>query len=151
MKTTPKKLKRLLNFYPPYIGAGIKIDSISEDWRELKVSMKVRWYNRNYVGTHFGGSLYSMVDPHFMLMLLQILGRDYVVWDKASDIDFVKATKKPISATFTITDGMIEDIKNNTSNGDKYLPQYEIDIVDEDKNLIARVNKTLYVRKKPRD
>lgn len=151
MKTTPKKLKRLLNFYPPYIGAGIKIDSISEDWRELKVSMKVRWYNRNYVGTHFGGSLYSMVDPHFMLMLLQILGRDYVVWDKASDIDFVKATKKPISATFTITDGMIEDIKNNTANGDKYLPQYEIDIVDEDKNLIARVNKTLYVRKKPRD
>ena len=151
MKTTPKTLKRLLNFYPPYIGAGIKIDYITDDWRELRVKMKVRWYNRNYVGTHFGGSLYSMVDPHFMLMLLQILGRDYVVWDKASDIDFVKATKKPISATFTITDGMIEDIKNNTANGDKYLPQYEVDIIDEEKNLIARVNKTLYIRKKQRD
>ncbi len=150
MKLTPKSFRRMLNFYPPYLGAGIKIDYINDDWQELRVSMKARWYNRNYVGTHFGGSLYSMVDPHLMLLLIQILGKEYTIWDKAADIDFIKATKKPVSATFTITDSQIADIKEKTENGDKYLPQYEIDIVDEDQNLIARINKTLYIRKKPK-
>lgn len=148
MKLTPKQFATFLNFYPPYIGAGVKINYITSDWREMKVSMQVRWYNRNYFGTHFGGSLYSMVDPHIVLLLSQILGRDYIIWDKASDIDFIKATKKAVHAIFTITDAQIADIKQNTEKGDKYLPQYKVDIVDEDKNLIARVNKTIYVRLK---
>ncbi|UAA39029.1 DUF4442 domain-containing protein [Paraneptunicella aestuarii] len=148
MKMTPPLLRRILNFYPPYIGAGVKIDYLSDDWREMQVSMRVRWYNRNYFGTHFGGSLYSMVDPHICLMLTQILGKDYLVWDKAADIDFVKATNKPVIARFHITESQIEEIKANTASGDKYLPEYEVDIIDEEKNLIAKVNKTLYVRKK---
>ncbi|MCY7295281.1 DUF4442 domain-containing protein [Alteromonas sp. a30] len=148
MQLSPKYFATFMNFYPPYIGAGIKINYISDDWREMKVSMKVRWYNRNFFGTHFGGSLYSMVDPHIVLLLSQLLGRDYVIWDKAADIDFIKATKKPVHAIFTITDSQIEDIKSNTADGNKYLPQYEVDIIDENRNLIARVNKTIYVRRK---
>ena len=85
MKFSPKSLKRLLNLYPPYLGAGVKITHISEDWRELHVGMSLRWFNRNAVNTHFGGSLYSMIDPHIMLMLMQVLGKEYLVWDKAAD------------------------------------------------------------------
>ena len=70
MKFTPKRLKRMLNLYPPYLGAGVRITYLSEDWQELHVSMSLHWYNRNAVGTHFGGSLYSMVDPNLMLMLM---------------------------------------------------------------------------------
>lgn len=138
-----------MNLYPPYIGAGVKIDYIRDDWKELRVGMKVRWFNRNYVGTHFGGSLYSMVDPHVMLLLLQLLGRDYIVWDKAADIDFVKATKKPVSATIKITDDDIEQIKDNTKDGQKYLPVFDVEIRDTEQTLIATVKKTLYVRRKP--
>lgn len=148
MFKSPRQLKFLLNIYPPYIGAGIKISYISDDWRELRVSLSRRWYNRNAVGTHYGGSLYSMVDPHYMLMLLPLLGKDYYVWDKSADIDFIKATKKKVSATIIITDKMLEDIKKHTEGGEKYLPEYTIDIVDEDHELIARVNKTIYIKKK---
>ncbi len=87
MKWTPRRLKFALNVYPPYLGAGVSITKVDRDWRELKVSMKLRWYNRNAVGSHFGGSLYSMVDPHLMLLLMKLLGEDYVVWDKAASID----------------------------------------------------------------
>lgn len=148
MAITAKKLAKLLNFYPPYIGAGVKIDYITDDWREMKVSLKVRWFNRNYFGTHFGGNLYSMVDPHIVLLLTQVLGKDYIIWDKSADIDFIKATKAPVHAIFTITDSQLEDIKEKTASGDKYLPQYEVDIIDEEGNLIAKVNKIIYVRKK---
>ncbi|MCX4198124.1 DUF4442 domain-containing protein [Methylobacterium organophilum] len=77
-------LRWAMNFYPPYIGAGVRVRHISADMRLVQVKMVLRWYNRNYVGTQFGGSLYSMVDPFFVLMLMENLGRDYIVWDKAA-------------------------------------------------------------------
>lgn len=149
MKLTPSLAKTFLNFYPPYLGAGVKCTYISEDWDELHVEMKVRWYNKNKVGTHFGGSLYSMVDPHLMLLLMQKLGRDYYVWDKSADIDFIKATTKPVKAVIKLSQARINEIKENTAAGEKHLPEFELDIINSDKELIARVNKTLYIKRKP--
>ncbi|MCL1061963.1 DUF4442 domain-containing protein [Shewanella benthica] len=142
-------MKRLLNLYPPYIGAGIKITHLSQDWRQLHVAMSVRWYNRNAVNTHFGGSLYSMVDPHLMLLLMQLLGRDYFIWDKAADIEFLKATKKKVTCVISISDNDLEEIKQGTQGGDKYFPTFTLEIKDEMGEVIARVNKTLYVKRKP--
>jgi hypothetical protein len=148
MRFTPKSLKRLLNLYPPYLGAGVKITHIAEDWRELHVGMSLRWYNRNAVNTHFGGSLYSMIDPHIMLLLMQVLGKEYLVWDKAADIEFVKASKKKVKAVIKITDQEIENILKMTKSGDKYFPEFTVDVLDEDNELIAKVKKIIYVKKK---
>ena len=148
MRLTPPLLRFILNIYGPYLGAGIRADYISADWRSIRVSMKLRWYNRNAVGTHFGGSLYSMVDPHLMLMLMNILGSGYVVWDKSAAIDFLRPGRGRVRAEFTITDNDLEKIRINTEGGGKYLPQFTVDITDEGGELVARVTKTLYIRKK---
>ena len=95
MKITPNIMKWLLRIYPPYLGAGIKVDAFSDDWITTKVSMKLKWYNRNYVKTHFGGSLISMTDPFYMLMLSNILGRNYVAWDKAAGLIREKQKNQP--------------------------------------------------------
>lgn len=149
MKVTPQLLKRLINLYPPYLGAGVKVTYISQDWKELHVSMAMRWYNRNFVGTHFGGSLYSMVDPHLMLLLMQLLGKAYRVWDKSAGIEFVKASKRKVTSIIRITDADLETIKRQTENGDKYFAEFMVDIRDEERGLVARVRKTIYIRKKP--
>ena len=146
---SPKGLQWFLHLYGPYLGAGVRVDYLAEDFRELDVSMGLHWYNRNYVGTHFGGSLYSMVDPFYMLMVMTVLGRDYVVWDKAADIEFVRPGKGRVFAHFQLTDAMIDDIRTNTDGGEKYLPCWPVDIVDGDGNRVAVVNKTLYIRRKP--
>ena len=148
MNTSPKRLKRIINLYPPYLGAGIRVDYISEDWKEIRVSMRIRMYNRNIVGTHFGGSLYALIDPHVMLMLMNLLGKEYTVWDKAASIEFIKASKKPVSAMIQIPDEVIEEIKQKTENGEKYLPTFSVDIRDEDGELVARAEKVIYVRRK---
>ena len=145
---TPKFLKRILNLYPPYLGAGVKITYISEDWRELHVSMSLRWFNRNAVGTHFGGSLYSMVDPHLMLLLIQLLGRGYWVWDKSADIEFIKASNQKVTSVIKISNDDLEEIKRHTDNGEKYFPEFKIEIKDEDNDLVAIVKKIIYVRRK---
>ena len=144
----PKVLKLLINLYPPYWGTGITVRSISPDYRDICVQMKMRWYNRNYVKTHFGGSLYSMTDPFFMLMLIHILGKEFVVWDKAAHIDFIKAERGTVTARFLIKEEQIEEIIRNTSGGDKYLPEFSVDIENRAGDKIARVVKTLYIRKK---
>lgn len=140
--------RHLINLYPPYWGTGISITKISPDYRELHVQMKMRFYNRNYVKTHFGGSLYSMTDPFYMLMLIQVLGRGYVVWDKKASIDFIKPGRNRVTAGFVISDDDITDIKKNTSGGEKYLKDFFVDILDESGDKIALVVKTLYIRKK---
>ena len=144
----PKYLKLLINLYPPYWGTGITVRSISRDYREICVQMKMRWYNRNYVKTHFGGSLYSMTDPFFMLMLIHILGKEFVVWDKAAHIDFIKADRGTVTAGFLIKEEQIEEIIHNTSGGQKYFPEFSVDIENEAGEKIAQVVKTLYIRKK---
>lgn len=148
MKLNAQAMKFKLNMYPPYLGAGVRISYISDDWRELHVSMAVRWYNRNAVGTHFGGSLYSMVDPHMMLMLMELLGKGYWVWDKAADIEFVKASNRKVTAKIIITDQDLVGIKEKTKDGEKYLPEFNVEIRDTNGDLVAFVKKTLYIKKR---
>ena len=143
-------LRWAMNFYPPDLGAGVRIQHIAGDFREIRVKMGLGWYNRNYVGTQFGGSLYSMTDPFFMLMVMENLGSDYIVWDKAASIDFIAPGKGPVYADFRIDEVLLDEIRQHTAGGDKYLPQLHVDVHDGDGTLVARVHKTLYVRLKPR-
>lgn len=147
-KINPKIFRHIFNLYGPFLGAGIRVDRISSDWREFDMSMKLRWYNRNYVGVHFGGSLYAMVDAPYMLIASKLLGDDYVIWDKAAEIEFIKPGKGRVRAHFTITDQQLEEARKHMANGDKYLPIYSVDILDEDNDVVARAHKTLYMRKK---
>jgi acyl-coenzyme A thioesterase PaaI-like protein len=148
MKWSPRTLRIGLNLYGPYLGAGVKVNYIARDWREARVSMKLRWYNRNAVGTHFGGSLYAMVDPHLMLMLMHLLGDGYVVWDKAAQIDFKKPGRGTVHSTIRITDEDLDLIRRQTVGGKTFLPEFDLEVVDGNGNLIATVKKILYVRKK---
>ena len=102
-KLRKKYILKLINLYPPYLGAGISVRALNQEETSLEVSMKLRSWNQNYVGTHFGGSLYSMCDPWFMLVLIKELGAEYLVWDKAASIRFVRPGKGRVRAVFEIS------------------------------------------------
>jgi uncharacterized protein DUF4442 len=50
---------KVMRFYPPYLGAGIAVTRVAADLSVVEVEMKLSAWNRNFVGTQFGGSLYS--------------------------------------------------------------------------------------------
>jgi acyl-coenzyme A thioesterase PaaI-like protein len=143
-----RTFRLLLNVYPPYWATGISVTKVTPDFREVIVEMKMRFYNRNYVHTHFGGSLYAMADPFYMLMLIQILGKEYVVWDKSASIDFIRPGKGTVTARFVIDQDTVSDILKNTNEGQKFTPTFTVDVIDEEDKTVARVFKTLYIRKK---
>ncbi len=143
-------MKLVLNLYPPYLFAGVRVTKVDPQWRELHVSMKLRWFNQNAVGTHFGGSIYSMVDPHLMLLLMQVLGSDYVVWDKSANIEFHKPGKGRVHAVVRITYEDLHEIRRKTDGGDAYRPRFELAILDEDGDAVATVTKVLHIwRRRP--
>ncbi len=144
----PDAVRARFQTYGPYEGAGILVTHIAEDASEVRVEMPLTERNVNYVGTHFGGSLYSMVDPHLMLLMMQRLGPDYVVWDKEANIAFLKPGVGTVRATIRITDEEVEAIRSATANGDKHLPQWTLSILDEQDEVVATVLKTLYVRRR---
>ena len=140
-------LKILINFYPPFLGAGIRI-KLDKKNKKVYVSMKLTWYNRNYVGTQFGGSIYAMCDPFYMFLLMEMLGSNYIVWDKKATIDFIKPGKSTLHAEFFIDDQTVEAIKTEVKKNGKALPQFTVAVKDDDGEVIARVDKHIYVKKK---
>ena len=145
----PSILRHGMNLWPPFLFAGIHVAAISPDWRHARVELRMRPWNRNYVGTHFGGSLFAMTDPFWMLLLMRLLGREYYVWDQSGAIDFLKPGRGTVSARFDIDDAVLAEIRQATAGGAKYLHWFENEVVDAGGEVAARVRKQVYVRRKP--
>ena len=145
---TASSLRRLLRVWPPFLFSGIRVEAWSEDWRYVRVRLKLAWYNRNYVGSHFGGLLFAMTDPFWMIMTMNALGRDYIVWDRAAQIDFVAPGREDVYAEFLLDEADLDEMRNATADGAKYLRWFEVDVKTAGGEVVARVRKQLYVRRK---
>jgi acyl-coenzyme A thioesterase PaaI-like protein len=137
-----------MNWWPPFLGMGIKVRHISDDFLAVDVEMVQRFWNTNYVGVHFGGSLFAMTDPFYMLMLMEILGPGYVVWDKAGSIRFRRPAKGTVRAEFRLTAQQIDEVRRAADAQTKVEPVFAVEIKDQSGEVMAVVERTLHVRKK---
>ena len=136
------------NFFPAYRGTGARITYIASDWREVRIKLPLNWRTRNYVGTIFGGSMYAAVDPIYMIMLIKVLGPEYVVWDKAAAIRFKRPGKSTLFAKFILTKEEVAAIKAAAGTSPSIERSYLVELVDADGTLHASVDKTVYMRRK---
>ena len=148
MRFTIRQELHFIRFYPPYLGSGIAVDRFDDTINSITIRMKLHFWNRNYVGTHFGGSLYSMCDPWYMFILIHHLGPKYVVWDKSANIDFVSPGKGTMYATFEISPQKIIELQDLVKDGEKHLPVFTTQVIDSQGTIVANIEKTVYIRKK---
>ena len=137
-------LRWAYNFWPCIWCTGGKIEFISADHHEMHVSLKLNIRTRNRVGTVFGGSIYSSVDPYFMLMFMQILGKDYVVWDKAASVKFIRPIVKAVKCRFLISEELVQEVKQKISEQDEYTFDMPLRYEDDNGLVYAVFNKTIY-------
>jgi hypothetical protein len=133
------------NFFPAYRGTGARVVYIAGDYRRIRVKIPLSWRTRNYVGTIYGGSMYGGIDPIYMLMLIKILGRDYVVWDKAAKIRFKRPGKETLYAEFLLTENEIDEIKTLLETEKSVDRVYNVELVDKNGKVHALIEKTLYI------
>jgi hypothetical protein len=150
MRWSARTLRRGMHWWPPFLGAGIRLRSLTDDFREAVVELRARRLARNLFGTHFGGSLYAMTDPFYAIMLLHNLGPEYLVWDQSGAIEYLAPGRGTVTARFALTEERIAQIRAQAAGGEKVLPEFCIDIVDEAGTVVAKVRKTIYVRLKQR-
>lgn len=143
-----RAMRHFLNVWPPFLASGIRVEEISGDFRYARVALHKRPLTRNYVGTLFGGSLFAMTDPFWMVLVLRNLGPGYVVWDKAGEIEFVAPGTSSVRAEFQVTDEHLVELREAAADGSKVLRWFETDVVAQDGTVVARVRKQLYVRRK---
>ncbi|GLZ31199.1 DUF4442 domain-containing protein [Lentzea sp. NBRC 105346] len=137
-----------MNLWPPFLFAGIRVLEISSDYRYARVRMRLRPWNRNAFGTHFGGSLFSMTDPFWAILLLRNVGREHMVWDQAGEIEFVSPGRGTVEAEFRLTDEVIADVLDRTASGEKALVWFDTDVKSLEGDVVARVRKQVYARRK---
>jgi len=141
-------MRRLFNLWPPFRGMGIRVRELDPDFRHATVELRMRLLNRNYVGTHFGGSLFAMADPWFMILMMKRLGDGYVVWDKAGAVRFLKPARGTVTARFELPEESVEEARARTAGGQKFEPRFTAALVDEKGVTVAEVEKTLHIRRK---
>lgn len=140
-------LMRMVNLYPPYLAAGVRMRRPKEEPDTIVVTMKLRPWNRNLFGTHFGGSLYSMCDPWFVFLFLDGLGPGYSVWDKAATIEFLKPGRGTVTARFRVGPEAIAAVRARADAGEKVEPVLSAEILADDGVVVARVEKRLSIRR----
>jgi acyl-coenzyme A thioesterase PaaI-like protein len=146
----PSTFRRLLNLWPPFLFNSIRLQTLSDDWSEARVVLRLRPWNRNYVRTQFGGNLFAMTDPFWMLLAMHQLGSDYLVWDKAGAIDFVAPGREDVYAHFKLEPSVVDELRQAAAGGGKVLRWFETEVTTASGEVVARVRKQLYVRLKPR-
>ena len=145
----PTTFRRLLNLWPPFLFNSIRVTAISDDWTEAHVVLRLRPWNRNYVRTHFGGNLFAMTDPFWMLLVMHQLGRDYLVWDQAGSIEFVAPGREDVHAHFKLDPSVVDELRRDAADGRKVLRWFDTDVTTASGKVVARVRKQVYVRLKP--
>ncbi len=143
-----RKMRWMFKLFPVYVGTGASITYIAGDYKELRVKIPLSWRTRNYVGTIYGGSMYAAIDPMYMLMLMKILGKDFVVWDKAANIKFKKPGTHTLYANFIITDDELAIIKKEVAEKGEVNYTFNLDIIDQAGIVHASVEKLIYVATK---
>jgi acyl-coenzyme A thioesterase PaaI-like protein len=141
--------RRLLNLWPPFLFNSIRVLELDEGYSRAKVVLRLRPWNRNYVRSQFGGNLFAMTDPFWMLLAMHRLGGDYYVWDKAGAIDFVAPGRADVYASFHLTEAVVDELRAAAAGGDKVLRWFETEVATASGEVVARVRKQLYVRLKP--
>ncbi|WP_339789312.1 DUF4442 domain-containing protein [uncultured Imperialibacter sp.] len=145
----PKLFKYGFNLSPMYRRSTAKIIYVSKDLLEIKIKLPISYKNRNYVNSIFGGSMFAAVDPIPMVQLMNLIGDDFVVWDKSAQIFFKRPARENIYADFTYSLEEVDEIRS------KVGLQNEIEIVkttsltNRDKSIVyCEVKKTIYVADK---
>ncbi|MDX1503782.1 MAG: DUF4442 domain-containing protein [Thermoanaerobaculia bacterium] len=143
-RSLKRRLLATLSVYPPYLGAGIRVKRVAKG--HFRVSMGLHWYNRNYFGTHFGGSLYSMCDPFFVLALMEHLGSAFEAWDKRSTIHFRRPGRGRVTAEFAIPAERVEQIRREALERGTTEAEFEVEVLGPEGEVVARVEKLVHVR-----
>ncbi|MBS1963820.1 MAG: DUF4442 domain-containing protein [Bdellovibrionales bacterium] len=146
--TNARLFRHLINLWPCIRGTGVRATHISDDYREIDLELPLNWRTRNRVGTIFGGSIYASTDPFYMIMLMEILGKDFVVWDKGATLKFKRPGTRTLFMKLRLAKEFTDGVRTRALAEGELTFELPVSYRDEDGVECAEVTKVLYVATK---
>lgn len=137
------------NVSPLVRGTGSWMAFLSGDWHEVHLKLGLNLRTRNYVGTTFGGALFSAADPVIPIQLYYLLGKRYILWDKAARIQFKRPGRTTLKAQFILPQQAITEIEQQLMTQTQTYYETTITWLDQDNKEVALIHKTIYIAHKP--
>ncbi|QCK15768.1 DUF4442 domain-containing protein [Mangrovivirga cuniculi] len=141
--------KHGFNLSPMYRRSTGRISHVSDDLLNISIKVPISYKNKNYVNSIFGGSMFSAVDPIPMVQLMNLLGDDYVVWDKSAVIRFKRPAKEDLYADFQYTTEELENIRKAINDQNEIEITKHVELKNKNRTVIfCEVKKVLYISDK---
>ncbi|MEA2102821.1 MAG: DUF4442 domain-containing protein [Thermodesulfobacteriota bacterium] len=141
-------LRHIFNFFPAFRRTGGRIVYFSSDWDEIQMKLPLNWKTRNYVGTMYGGSMYAAIDGIYMVMLINLLGKRYIVWDKRAEIKYLKPGKGTLETRLRIDKKELSEIKRLLKEQRSIERIYTIEWKDRAGDVCSVIHKHIYIKNK---
>ncbi|MEW8030135.1 MAG: DUF4442 domain-containing protein [Candidatus Thiodiazotropha sp.] len=137
------------NFSPMYRRSTAKITYVSKDLLNVKIKLPISYKNKNYIGSIFGGSLFSSVDPIPMVQLINLLEHKYIIWDKSAQIIFNIPARDDLYAEFTFNEEELNQIREQVEKDNETVIVKTTCLTNKDQTKVfCEVRKTIYISKK---
>lgn len=140
--------KLMFNIFPGFRRTGARMIKASDDLHYAKIRLPLNYKTRNYVGTIYGGSMYSCADGIYMVQLINILGKEYVVWDKSASIRFRRPGNTTLYGEFAISPEFVKQVKSEIKQQNEKDYTMKVDLVDQAGEVYATIEKVLYIASK---
>ena len=137
------------NYSPMYRRSTGKVIYTSEDLLTVKVKIPINYKNRNYMGSIFGGSMFASVDPIPMVQLIQLLGEEYVVWDKSAQIRFKRPAREDLYAKIEYSIPELDTIKKTVATENEFEITKTTKLTNKSETIVfCEIDKVLYIASK---
>ena len=148
----PNKAHLLFKFFfnisPMYRRSTGRVVAVNPGFWTVDIKIPLSYKNRNYAVTIFGGSLFSATDPIYMVQLIQIIGTDYIVWDKASKVKFKRPANAEAFANFQFEKSEVEQLKKCVTEENEVDLIKMVEIRNAEGKVFCEIEKTIYVTSK---
>mgnify|MGYP001182513416 CR=1 FL=1 len=138
----------LFNLSPMYRNTGGRLIEVSDNLHYVKIKLLFNVKTKNYVGTIYGGCMYGAVDGIYVVQLINILGGEYIVWDKSAKIKFKRPANRMLFAEFKLTSELINQIKKDIHELGKNDYNLSVNLIDSNGSVYAEVEKIIYIASK---
>jgi acyl-coenzyme A thioesterase PaaI-like protein len=146
----PEILRHRLNpaqrlaWYPPFRAMRIRVLGLSEDWRQVRILLPLR-YNRNPGGSMFGGAVACLADPVAALACDRVFP-GHRVWTRELNLDFLREGRSDLELRFVFDPRQEREIHAELAARGRATPEFEFGFFDQRDRECVRVRTRVAIR-----
>lgn len=145
-----RRLRWLLNLYPPWWFQRIRVVALSEDLSSCRVEVRPSWRSRNLGGSTFGGTIFAAGDPVVAVLFWQILANRGVpveAWLKSAKIRYRRPARTTLTLDFVLERVDVEEAVEAILREGRWSRWYRVDAVDRDGKVCAEMETEVFLRR----